>query len=255
MLRRTSDLTGFKIAARDGNIGTVSDFLFDDMTWMVRWMVVDTGHWLPGRKVLLPPNVLGHVDMDGEEFSVRLTRAEISGSPDIDTDKSVSRQMETNVYDYYGWSPYWDYGVSLSPFPYASDGFLDPTPIENMGSRPGQSHGTDDPHLRSVNAVTGYHVHATDGDIGHIENFLVEEVDWCVHYLIVDTKNWWPGKSVLISPRSVRQINWLNRLVDVSASRKKIQDSPAYDPAIHIDRTFERHFRTYYGGAGADRQL
>src|SRR5580658_7958663 len=122
MLWNTSAIDGYAIAASDGKLGTVSDFLFDDATWLVRWLVVDTGNWLSGRKVLLPPSVLGHLDPAREEFAVRLTMQQVKDSPDIDADRPVSRQMETNVYDYYGWSPYWGTGfymggaVAAAPF-------------------------------------------------------------------------------------------------------------------------------------------
>jgi hypothetical protein len=105
MLWNASAIKDYAIAASDGRLGTVSDFLFDDASWLVRWLVVDTGNWLSGRKVLLPPSVLGHLDPNGREFAVGLTMQQVKDSPDIDTDRPVSRQMETNIYDYYGWSP------------------------------------------------------------------------------------------------------------------------------------------------------
>src|SRR5271169_4173869 len=110
MLWHASAINGYAIEASDGDIGTVSDFLFDDASWLIRWLVVDTGNWLSGRKVLLPSSVLGHIDRAGQKFSVRLTMEQVKDSPDIDTDRPVSRQMETNIYDYYGWSPYWGNG-------------------------------------------------------------------------------------------------------------------------------------------------
>jgi hypothetical protein len=94
----------------------------------------------------------------------------------------------------------------------------------------------DDPHLRSVEAVTGYHIHASDGEIGHIEDFLVEDTDWSIHDLIVDTKNWWPGKKVLISPRWIREIDWMDNMVKLNVDRERVQDSPAYDVPTKLDR-------------------
>ena len=98
----------------------------------------------------------------------------------------------------------------------------------------------DDVHLRSVEAVTGYHIHASDGEIGHVEDFLIEDADWSIHYLVVDTKNWWPGKKVLVSPRSAGEIDWTDRLVNLDVDRQKVKDSPAYDPTITIDRAVRR---------------
>src|SRR5271165_2732243 len=113
MLWNATVIKGYAIVASDGRLGAVNDFLFDDASWRVRWLVVDTGNWLSGRKVLLPPSVLGHLDPEGEKFSVRLTMQQIKDSPDIGSDRPVSRQMETNIYDYYGWSPYWDTGLYM----------------------------------------------------------------------------------------------------------------------------------------------
>src|SRR5665213_376293 len=111
MLWKASGLKGRVITASDGKLGSVSDFLFDDGSWQLRWLVVDTGHWLSGRKVLLPMSVLGHLELMQKEFPVRLTMRQVKDSPGIDTERPVSRQMETSVYDYYGWTPYWGNGL------------------------------------------------------------------------------------------------------------------------------------------------
>ena len=133
MLWNASAINGYAIAASDGRLGTVSDFLFDDASWLVRWLVVDTGKWLSGRKVLLPPSVLGHLDPKGQEFSVRLTMQQVKDSPDIDTDRPVSRQMETNIYDYYGWSPYWGTGFFMGGYGYVGGGHDGVTCPRNPG--------------------------------------------------------------------------------------------------------------------------
>jgi len=116
MLRNASAIKGYAITGSDGRIGSANDFLFDDVSWLVRWLVVDTGKWLTGRKVLLPPSVLGRLDPNGLEFSIRLTKKQIKDSPDIDTERPVSRQFEANIYDYYGWSPYWSTGDLVGGF-------------------------------------------------------------------------------------------------------------------------------------------
>ncbi len=258
MLKNASAIHGCAIAASDGQLGTVSDFLFDDASWRVRWLVVDTGNWLSSRKVLLPPSVLGHLDPKGEKFSVRLTMHQIKDSPDIGSDRPVSRQMEANIYDYYGWSPYWDSGVYMGGYGYLGGVMMAPPfPApqlreEHVANNPPTK---DDPHLCSVEAVTGYHIHARDGEIGHVEDFLLEDADWSLRYLVVDTKNWWPGKRVLISPRSVRKINWAGSMVDLDVDRQRVKDSPAYDASTLIDRTYEKQFHSYYGGAHTGQPL
>ena len=116
MLWNASAINGYAIAAKDGSLGSVSDFLFDDESWLIRWLIVDTGKWLSGRKVLLPPSVLGHPDPESREFSVRLTKQEVKDSPDIATDRPVSRQMEAKIYDHYGWYPYWGGGLYMGGY-------------------------------------------------------------------------------------------------------------------------------------------
>jgi sporulation protein YlmC with PRC-barrel domain len=250
MLRNASTINGYAIAASDGKLGTVSDFLFDDATWLVRWLVVDTGNWLSGRKVLLPPSVLGHLHPSREEFAVRLTMQQVKDSPDIDTDRPVSRQVETNIYDYYGWSPYWGTGFYMGGYGYMGGPMMVPPSSEAIRREEKAAQAQrdrDDPHLRSIEAVTGYNIHATDGEIGHVEDFLIEEADWSIHYLVVDTKNWWPAKKVLISPRSARKIDWSSKLVNLDVSRQKVKDSPEYDASVSVDRAYEKHFHSYYG--------
>jgi hypothetical protein len=252
MLWNASGIIGYHVAASDGRLGSVSDLLFDDASWMIRWVVVDTGHWLSGRKVVLPTSVLGHPDPQDREFPVRLTMKQVEDSPDIDAHQPVSRQMEANVFDYYGWAPYWGSGYFLGGFSgnyrggaIASSPALEPgdSEIEHADRR----QRADDPHLRSVTAVTGYHIHAQDGEIGHVEDFLAEDEDWSIHFLVVATRNWWPGRKVLISPRSAGKIDWAANQVNLSVNREKVEHSPAYDPSVTVDRAYEKHYRSYYG--------
>jgi hypothetical protein len=238
MLRDASAINGCAIAASDGPLGTVNDFLFEDSGWLVRWLVVDTGKWLSGRKVLLPPSTLGHLDPKGHEFSVELTMQQVKDSPDIDTDRPVSRQMETNIYDHYGWAPYWGKSIFTDSYGYVGGAM---TASAVLGSRRREENFAEtqrsdgDPHLRSIEAVTGYHIHASDGEIGHLKDFLVEDADWSIRYLVVDTKNWWPGKKVLISSRSAREIDWTDRLINLDVDRQRVKDSPACDESTTVD--------------------
>ena len=121
MLRHTSEIGGYAIGATDGPIGSITDFLFDDVTWRVRWLVVDTGTFLSGRKVLLPPSALTHVNHIGRQLSVNLTKQQVKDAPNISADEPVSGQMETDLYDYYGWSPYWSTGFYMGGYGYAGD--------------------------------------------------------------------------------------------------------------------------------------
>jgi hypothetical protein len=248
MLWNASVINGYAIAASDGPLGSVTDILFDDVSWQVRWLVVDTGYWLSGRKVLLPPSVLGHLDPKEHSFSVGLTMQQVKDSPDIATDRPVSRQMETDIYDYYGWSPYWGTGFYMGGYGYMPGAMAaSPDAGSWRQSIADAQHDRDDPHLRSIAAVTGYHIHASDGEIGHVEDFLVDDADWSIHYLVVDTKNWWPAKKVLILPCSAREIDWSDRLVNLDVDRQRVKDSPAYDALTTVDQAYEESLLKYYG--------
>ena len=250
MLRHETEIKGYAIHAIDGLIGTVNDFLFDDATWLVRWLVIDTGNWLPDRKVLLPPSALADVNHMGRQFSVRLTKQQVKECPAVESDRPVSRQTETNIYSYYGWAPYWGLGFVGIGGGYLA-GTSPPPPSPELMRREKEiddaQRAKDDPALRSANEVTGYQILASDGEIGHVEDFLVEDDDWSIHYLVVDTTNWWPDKKVLISPLSVRKIEWTHRQVSLGADRQKVKDSPAYDPSTTVDPIYEKHFHDHYG--------
>jgi len=249
MLRHTSQISGYAVHASDGAIGSVSDFLFDDVTWLVRWLVIDTGNWLPGRKVLLPPSSLAHVNHIGRQFSVRLTRQQVKECPDVESDRPVSRQSESDIYNYYGWSPYWGMGLYMGGYGYAGSSLAASSYLE---SRRHEKEIADarrddgDPHLRSIAAVIGYHIHACDGEIGHVEDFLLEDADWSIHFLVVDTRNWWAGKQVLISPGLAQAINWNDRRVNLNVDRQRVKDSPAYDASTTVDGAYEKRFHDHY---------
>ena len=250
MLWDASAINDYAIEASDGRLGTVSDLLFEDVSWVIRWLVVETGDWLSDRKVLLPFSTLGQPNPTLRRFPVKLTMQQVKDSPDVDTDRPVSRQMEAHVYNHYGWAPYW----SADFYP-TENGMATPfvAPLYLLGPKPRGSGSVDaqpneeDPHLRSISAITGYHIHATDGEIGHVEDFLVDDAGWSIRYVVVDTKNWWPGKKVLISPRSVREIDWADRLIHLNFNGQKVKDGPPYDPSITVDGAYDESFLTYYG--------
>ena len=250
-----SALKGFAIEASDGKIGTASDFLFDDSTWKIRWMVVDTGGWLTGRKTLVHPSAIGQPDYSREEIPVRLTRQQVKDSPEILSDAPVSRQMETSLYGHYGWDPLWGGGNYVGGYSSGMGGAFDPSPYRYdsgllEADLPDPSLSDGDPHLRSVVAVVGYHLQATDGPIGHVENCLVEDATWDIRYLIIDTKNWWPGQHLLMSPHAVRKISWSDHEVTLDVTRDKIKAGPTWDPAGTIDKDYETRLHGYYGWPG-----
>lgn len=245
MLWNASSLIDFAIHATDGSIGSVETLLFDDREWTIRWIAVDAGTWLSDRKVILPPSAVRELDLTRRAFEVNLTRQQVEDSPGLDNDAPVSRQHESDLYSYYGRDPYW------AAWAYAP-GLSLATPIEPPPTAPGERPGLEqrvegDSHLRSTQEVTGYYVHATDGDIGHVEEFLVDSDGWTIRYIVVDTKNWWPGKKVLVSPRAFTAINWADRSVQTDLTRDRLRNGPEYDPSATIDSAYEERFHGYYG--------
>ncbi len=252
MLVVPTAIHGYDIEAQDGAIGTVVDFLFDDRSWQCRWVVVDTGDWLNSRKILLHPSALGIVDHDQKYIPVELTRQKVEGSPGLSNHKPVSMQAETAHYEYYGWDPFWGsglYGYSdANNFSGPPRYFGDPELVP--AARHASHDETSDPHLRSISEVTNYGVHATDGDIGHVENMLVDDESWGVRYLIIDTSNWWFGTRVLISPFSVREIRYEGSRILLTMTKAVVKGSPAWDPLNQIEREEQKRLHAYYGWPG-----
>ena len=213
MLLVISALKGYAIEASDGRIGSVSDFLFDDKTWRVRWLIVDTGGWLSGRQVLVHPSAIGPADFDQNQLPVSLTKSQVEGSPDVLRDEPISRSVEDKLFSYYRWDPTWAGGY-LGPSSGAMASPLGTPPYFGIGISPDAADITPDekdpdPKRRSVADITGYHIHASDGEIGHVENFVMDSDSWTIRYLIVATRNWWQGQHVLISPAAVKKTSGL----------------------------------------------
>ena len=226
MLRRMKDLHGFTIGATDGEIGTVKECYFDDVDYAVRYVSVDTRGWLPERKVLLSPIAFRAMDWAHKRITAALTKARVEKSSDIDTDKPVSRQLGTG---YYGYTPYWagSYFWGASPYSYTGSGpNLSVADVQRERRWNWEAKELRDGHLRSSRAVIGYHIHAGDGDIGHVEDFLVDDYFWTIRYMIVDTTYWWPGKRVLVAPVWIERVDWDRSSVHVTLTREQIKNSP-----------------------------
>jgi uncharacterized protein YrrD len=228
MLRSAKDLFGTALHAADGLIGHVHDIYFDDHKWTVRYYVVDTGHFLPGRKVLIPPHAVDHAAPGEVAFPVRLTCDQIRHSPEIDTDRPVERRAEASLYDYYGWTPYW-FPMEAAPQIH----FYEDAAHREKTVTEGKAGG--DPHLRSAREVIGYHVGATDGEIGHVHDFLIDDETGVIRYAVVDTRNWLPGKHVLIEPKWIRTVHWAESKVWLVLSRDAVWHSPEYTTIAALD--------------------
>jgi len=231
MLRSIKQLYGTKLWASDGHIGHVKDFYFDDRSWAVRYVVADTGTWLTGRQVLLSPHAFGSLHQAGKLLLVNLTRKQIEDSPSIESHKPVSRQYEEEYYRYYGWPYYWqgDGLWGMSGFP-VLELPTKPFPGESVAAKGSQLKRAD-AHLRSTQAVNGYHIEASDGTAGHVCDFMMDAQSWAIGQLVVKTGHRFSGKEVLIPVSKVDRISYENSTVFVNLTREAVEQSSAYPPA------------------------
>jgi len=221
MLHNTKILYGHKLAALDGDIGHLKDFYFDDKSWVIRYLVADTGTWLTGRLVLLSPHALGGLDEKEKSLQVKLHKKQIEHSPSIEMHKPVSRQYEIEFYRYYGWPVYWEGSAmwGIGGFPVV----LPPSRDELEAHL--QHHHRDDKHLQSAQAVTGYAIETTDGAIGHVTGLMVDDKSWAIRELVVETGHWYAGKEIMIAPGKVERISYEESKVFVTLTKADIQQT------------------------------
>ena len=253
MLRNGTRLEGYELQARDGAIGHVRDLYFDDHHWSLRYFVVDAGSWLVSRQVLISPLAVHSPQWNEKRLPVDLSKEQIKNSPGIDTDRPVSRQHEMSLSDYYGWPYYW-----ADPT-FAGIGMTTPIPVAaadgtQAAAQAAVEDDAGDPHLRSLNHVRGHHIVARDGEIGHVDDLLLDDATWQVRYLVIDTRNWWPGKKVLISPLWITGFGWSDAKVYVDLSRQAVQGSPEYDPQRPVDTGYAARLHDYYGRPRPDER-
>ena len=257
MLRSVAELQKYTIGAIDGTIGSVKDCYFDDEAWTVRYLVVQTGAWLVGREVLISPLSVSDLAAEKKVLHVSISAEQVKNSPGVDTQKPVSRQQEMGYLAYYGYPYYWG-GAGLwgaGSYPGAMLGGIDYTRANERNvdlayAREAPRGANDDQHLRSCETVKGYHIHATDGDIGHVDGFLVDDRTWAIRYLIVNTSNWWLGHQALIAPTWFEDVSWVYSKVTTSLSRQEVKHAPTYDSLLGLDRVDEERIYRHYRREG-----
>jgi hypothetical protein len=247
MLRKTKDLKGSKLAARDGEIGHLKDFYFDEQTWTTRYLVADTGTWLPNRQVLLSPFAVTHIGRQAHApVEVSLTRKQIEDSPSIEEHRPVSRRFEAEYMQYYGWPDYWPgpllWGPVQAPWAYI------PANLQTFPHRKTLEQD-EDSHLRSmqdVSGFSGYQIQALDQLFGHVEYFIIDDHNWAVRYLVCDTHAWLPGKHFLLAPQWTAWVSWSDSRVYIDLDRDTIRHAPEYNPAAELTREYEEKLFAHY---------
>jgi hypothetical protein len=219
MIHSAKQLHGYRVEALDGEIGQVKGFYFDDKDWVIRYLIVDAGTSLPNRKLLISPYALGDIFPSVKVLEVKLTREKLENSPSIEAQLPMARQHEREYYRYFNWPVYWGgpgcWG--LNPVPLATSSYQSP-PEATL-----TKHDAVDSHLRSTQEVTGYLIQGLDGEIGHVEDFLIEERNWAIRSLVVASSQWWSGKNLLVSPHSIDEVNWKDSKMFAHLSRSEVR--------------------------------
>lgn len=236
------DFKRLKLRAKDGDIGKAQEFYFDDHFWVIRYLVADTGDWLTGRQVLISPYSLSSANLPEGVLPVNLTKEQIEESPSLENHEPVSRQFEARYSDYYAF-PYYAYG----PYPWGMSPYLSKDPEARRSEIRRQE--AWDPRLRSTKDVMGHHIQAVDGEVGHVEDFIIDEETWTIRYLVVSTKNWLPGKQILVSPQWIKRVSWEESKVFVSHTVEALKSSPEYK-AESLNRDYETRLYRHYDWRG-----
>jgi len=242
MLRSMNEINGYTIQAEDGEIGRCKDFLLDDPYWTVRYMVADTGGWLTGKKVLISPLFLRSPDWASRAFPVKLRKKQVEDAPKLQEHEPVHRKYEAEYHAFYGMPHYWTAAATMVPVQYPAP-LYDVAPEDKSLS----DFEADDCLLRSASELAGYSIKAVDGEIGHVEDFVVDDESWAIRYLVVDTRNWLPGKKVVVPPAWIDSADWLKKVVAVDLTRGQVERSPEYDPSAPVNREYETQLFDFYG--------
>ncbi|HLP41753.1 MAG TPA: PRC-barrel domain-containing protein [Fibrobacteria bacterium] len=243
MLHSARKTKAYSLATKDGRIGHVREYYFDDHAWAVRYLVAQAGNWLTGRLVLISPHSLGQPDRSQKLIPVDLTRDQIRQGPSPESDRPVSRQFEMDYYQYFGWPYYWVGPYLWGPSPYP----VLPAPTGGeLDARQPQDLPKGDPHLRSTDEVSGYHIQARDGELGHVEDFLFDDRDWAIRFVDINTRNLWGGRRILVPPAWIRGIRWEDRKMQVDATQEDLRNAPPFDPHRDVDGEYASQLTRYY---------
>jgi hypothetical protein len=240
MLRSLKDFERYRVNAVDGDVGKVVNFLLDDESWTIRYLVAETGTFFSRRPVLISPTFFRQTEASTRHFHVALTMDKVKHSPSIDADQPVSRQQERDLFRYYGFTPYWGFSTFTGMGPSYYTGPTRPQAPSDTGE-------SGDTHLRSLNELHGYRTQGEDGLIGQVADFIVDDETWAVRYLVIDTSTWRGGTNVLVAPDWATRVSWAERQIHVDLTRQAIKDSPAWNPSAAVNRRYEARLYDYYG--------
>lgn len=240
MKRNIKDLLGFAIETVDEEKATAQDVLFDEELWVVRYLEADFGNLFKSRRVLIPKSFLEMPNWEMKNFPIELRKADIEMCPRLENHLPVSRKYEEELFKHYEILPYW-----TSAQAGALGMYYPPRPLKV----PHQVVDEEDidSRLRSYNEVTGYKINALDGSFGHVTDMIVDDSEWQILYLVIDTKNWVPwSRKVIIPIDFTDEISYENREISINLHTETIKNSPEYKSAESISRELEEAFYDFY---------
>jgi len=254
MLYRLERLIGCPVVASDGEIGLINDVYFDDRRWTVRYLAIDPRDRVDGRRTLIPAVAVQGIDRERLVIHVRLDKQQVEASPPINTDKPVLRGHERELLNYYGYPYYWSGPLLWGAVAYTADPLGLMPPVSDAPGKHGEAH--NDPRLRSSREVTGYHLQTTHDPMGHVEDFLLDTANWAIRYLVIDTRNWLPGRHIVIPPQWIKSVDWTERVVNVGVTRDIVEAAPEYHPDLDFSPAYAtklyRHYQRRAGGRPAE---
>lgn len=243
MLIKAKTLKDYKLNGVDGEIGSVKEFFFDDKFWTVRYLVANTGNWFTNRQVLISPYLIQSVDKDAKIVNINLTKQQIYDSPEWESDKPVSRQYEESYNTYYGTPVYWGGTSMWGTYPYLMRD-------QDKWNTSTEEKASWDPNLRSTKDVSGHDFQATDGEIGHVDDFIIDDDTWTIRYFMLETNNWFTSRKTLISTEWIDHISWDDEKVYVNLSRETINNVPTYEAERELTRDYENQLHSHYKREG-----
>ncbi|MEO6970225.1 MAG: PRC-barrel domain-containing protein [Chthoniobacterales bacterium] len=226
-LRSVQELYGEKLGASDGEIGHVKDFYFDDKSWTLRYLVADTGGWLAGRRVLISPQALSHREPTEKVILVNLTRKQIEESPAIYEHEPVTRQQEEEYHRHYGY-PY--YAQSWPLWGLVDYPISPPLPELTAAEK-----SKLDSHLRSIRAMVGYTVEASDGAVGEVHDLLIDGATWVIGELVIKCGHWHAGKTIIIPTGKVSRISYADGAIYLDATKSAVMEASKATSSVSAD--------------------
>jgi len=226
MRATTQDLIGLTVHSLDGPVGSVKDLYFDDETWNVQYVVVETGKWLNHRHLLIESRSLKDPIWNGKILLIGLTRDQVEQCPDVSIEKPVYLQKEEELERLYRWPRYWGGTDPLFPVPRNVEPVVDwgrsQATISDWKTWPQKTHNQ---HLRSGQEVIGYSLEAENGIVGKVIDLVVDDTDWSLPFLAVELQHWLEGKIVYVSTRRCQkiEIDWSQDLISVDMTKNEVK--------------------------------